>query len=340
MPTQSLVLLGKKNAGSRTTAILHTTSRLTMRLVSAHISQWDLKFVGMWDSALKGNSALRAHVARAAGIELAHSEGQYVIHFFWDMRKFHDSTKEHLLISATCGKEVPDRKFGLGYVDTQITKMSSTWQRIQQRHHWSCIQVVSRAALGREVLLFEVVQAVGDVVLGSVCEEHIDDLSQFVTNSSCMQLLHDATLSGKAVKVGHAELNLVLQIDSLGKRQILGKPDRWPPRGRRCSHVWGSRQTNGNVSGKADVGHPPCSSLSTAQVQAMCRNLKMGTVISKTQACAISQSQDFSLKGECRKWQLEWSKSVSGSRCGGAAMSTRGAGIREVLEGEGSHFGK
>ena len=28
------------------------------------------------------------HVARAAGIELAHSEGQYVIHFLWDMRKF------------------------------------------------------------------------------------------------------------------------------------------------------------------------------------------------------------------------------------------------------------
>ena len=50
-----------------------------MRVVSAHISQWDVKFAGKWDSALKGNSALRAHVARAAGIELAHSEGQLKI---------------------------------------------------------------------------------------------------------------------------------------------------------------------------------------------------------------------------------------------------------------------
>ena len=24
------------------------------------------------------------------GIELAHSEGQFVIHFLWDMRKFYD----------------------------------------------------------------------------------------------------------------------------------------------------------------------------------------------------------------------------------------------------------
>ena len=46
-----------------------TTYRLTMRLVSAHISQWDVKFAGKWDSALKGNSALKAHVARAAGTE-------------------------------------------------------------------------------------------------------------------------------------------------------------------------------------------------------------------------------------------------------------------------------
>ena len=52
-----------------------------MRLVSAHISQWNVKFAGKWDSVLKGNSALRAHVARAAGTELAHNEGQHVIHF-------------------------------------------------------------------------------------------------------------------------------------------------------------------------------------------------------------------------------------------------------------------
>ena len=50
IPTQSLlqplVLLGKKNGGSRTIAILHTTYRLTMRLVSEHISQRDIKFAG------------------------------------------------------------------------------------------------------------------------------------------------------------------------------------------------------------------------------------------------------------------------------------------------------
>ena len=85
-----------------------TTYRLTMRLVSAHISQWDVKFAGKWDSALKGNSALRAHVARAAGIELVHNDGQCVIHFFWDMRKFYDSIKAHLLIPQLVAKRLPE----------------------------------------------------------------------------------------------------------------------------------------------------------------------------------------------------------------------------------------
>ena len=83
IPTQSflqlLVLLGKKWREQNYRHHVHTIS--TMRLVSAHISQWDVKFAGKWDSALKGNSALRAHVARAVGIELAHSDGQCVIHF-------------------------------------------------------------------------------------------------------------------------------------------------------------------------------------------------------------------------------------------------------------------
>ena len=59
-------------------------------------------------------------------------------------------------------------------------------------------------------LLFEFYQALGYVVLGSVCEEHIDDLSHSVTNKSRMQLFQDAARIGRAVKEGTAELGLTL----------------------------------------------------------------------------------------------------------------------------------
>ena len=68
----------RKMTGAELCHLAHSMSP-HLRLVSAHISQWDVKFASKWDSALKGNSALGAHVARAVGIELAHNEGQYVI---------------------------------------------------------------------------------------------------------------------------------------------------------------------------------------------------------------------------------------------------------------------
>ena len=102
-------------------------------------------------SALKGNSALRAHVARVVGIELAHTEGQYVIHFLWDMRKLCDSIKAHLLIPQLVARGYPLEILVSGLVDTEITEMSSSWQRIQRRHHGLCIQHFDR--LSPELLL-------------------------------------------------------------------------------------------------------------------------------------------------------------------------------------------
>ena len=90
-------------------------------------------------------------------------------------------------------------------------------------------QVVFRAARGPEVL-FEFVQALGYVVPGSVCEEHIDDLSHFVTNKSRMQLFQDAAKIGRAVKVGNGRVGIdpFMHINASGKRQIPWEIDRQP----------------------------------------------------------------------------------------------------------------
>ena len=37
--------------------------------VSSHVSDWDIKYAGRCDSALTGNSALAARIARAAGMK-------------------------------------------------------------------------------------------------------------------------------------------------------------------------------------------------------------------------------------------------------------------------------
>ena len=131
----------------------HPTCRLAVRLVSAHISQWDVKFAGKWDSALKGNSALRAHVARAAAIESAHNEGQYVIHFLWDMRKFYHMHQSTSSDSATGGKGLLAGDVGLRIVDTNhrdASKSATDTATSSMDVHPAFWQVVSTAALGPE----------------------------------------------------------------------------------------------------------------------------------------------------------------------------------------------
>ena len=79
-------------------------------------------------------------------------------------------------------------------------------------------QVVTRAALRTG-------PSFGIVVPGSVCREHIDDLSHFVTNTSRIQLFQDSALIGKAFKEGTAKLGLTLSCKSalLANDKSLGK---------------------------------------------------------------------------------------------------------------------
>ena len=168
-----------------------------MRLVSTHPSQWDVKFAGKWDSALKENSALRAHVARAASTDLAHREGQYVIPFSLGHADILRQHQGSFIDTATYCRRFPCRNPDARGFDAQTTEMSPNWQQCQRRHHRMRIQhlggISPELLLGQE-LLFELVQSLRYVVPGSACEEHADDLSQLVTGTSRIQLLHDAAI--------------------------------------------------------------------------------------------------------------------------------------------------
>ena len=155
------------------------------------------QFAGKWDSTLKGNSALRAHVARAASIDLAHREGQSVIPFslgYADILRQHQGS---YIDTATYCERFPCRNPDAGGFDAQSTEMSPNWQRLSatssQDAHPASWRDMSRVALGQE-LLFELVQYLQYVVPGSACKEHADDLSQLVTGTSRIQLLHDAAI--------------------------------------------------------------------------------------------------------------------------------------------------
>ena len=100
-------------------------------------------------------------------IELAHSEGQYVIHFLWDMRKFYDSIKAHLLIPQLVARGYPLEIRILG----TLTHKSPRCSQVGNSYSNIITGCASSILAGCLQSCFP----------GSVCEEHIDDLSHFVT---------------------------------------------------------------------------------------------------------------------------------------------------------------
>ena len=211
--TQVMTLLGKKSGGSRTIAILSTTYRLLMRILSPYITEWDLQTAEHWDSALQGNSALRAHVARALDMELANFEDLFVLHFLWDMRKFYDSIRTHILVKKLEERGYPPHVMILGLIAHKAPRVLSVGPTISEpivgcgrSMIAGCQQSVSWA----RGLMFDFVQSLGYILPGSVCSEHVDDLSHVLHTSSRALMYNKAIEVGQAVNKGIKELDLRL----------------------------------------------------------------------------------------------------------------------------------
>ena len=123
----------------------------------------DTSVNGMSISLVSGtlHSRVIQHSERM-GIELVHSEGQNVIHFLWDMRKFYDSIKAHLLIPQLVARGYPLEILVLG------TPTHKSPRCLQVGNSYSDIITASSILAGclqscswARGLLFEFVQALG-----------------------------------------------------------------------------------------------------------------------------------------------------------------------------------
>ena len=222
LPTQVLlqltVLPGKKSGGSRTIAILTTFYRLLMRMLAPTIADWDVTTAGPWDSALRGNSALRAHVARAVDIELADFEELFVVHFLWDMRKFYDSIRINKLVEQLDKLSYNPFILVLGLITHKGPRTLMVGQSCSEpimQCGRSILAGCQQSCSWARGLLHALVESLGYIMPGSICNEHVDDLSQIVTSSS-KRLLYDGCLQiGDQVQHGVKELDIFLSDKSV-----------------------------------------------------------------------------------------------------------------------------
>ena len=105
-----LVLIGllpKDTEGERPIALTSMLYRLIMKLEKPECSQWDEETAGHWDTAIAGNSCLRAALARALGMEAAQARGFATIGILWDLAAFFDSIRIHRLVKLALDRMIP-----------------------------------------------------------------------------------------------------------------------------------------------------------------------------------------------------------------------------------------
>ena len=88
-------------------AIMGSFYRELMKCVSPKIREWDPAHGHFYDSALAGNSSLRAAVLRALKIENAVVAGWEAGHLLWDMAKFYDSVDLVVLAGELLKRDSP-----------------------------------------------------------------------------------------------------------------------------------------------------------------------------------------------------------------------------------------
>ena len=137
--------------------------------------------------------------------------------FLWDLRKFHDRIKAHLVIPQLVARGYPIGIFALNtftHQSPRCLQVGNGFSDVITDRASSILAGCFQSCSWARVLLFELVKSLEYVFLGSVCEEHIDDLSQFATSSSRIQQLRDAARIGKEVRDGTAKLGLTLSCKS------------------------------------------------------------------------------------------------------------------------------
>ena len=102
LPIQALMvyvgLMPKPAGGERPIGLTAMLYRLLMRLKKAFLADWDDKFAGFWDDAVKGSSPLRAAILRSLRVEVAKILGYEAIGLLWDISAFFDEVDIALLI--------------------------------------------------------------------------------------------------------------------------------------------------------------------------------------------------------------------------------------------------
>ena len=191
LPQQSLLnigaRLGKKRGGCRVIAIMCSFYRELMKCLSPKLRDWDLAEGHRYDSALAGNSSLRAAVLRALKVENATAMGMHVGHLLWDMEKFYDSIDLLVLAGELIKRNYPSEMLILGvlaHAAPRVLKVGQCLSEVIVNTGYSMVAGCQQAVSFAHGLIWELVHTLTHRIERCPVHQHVDDLSQPIVAST------------------------------------------------------------------------------------------------------------------------------------------------------------
>ena len=222
LPLQSLIqiiaLLGKKKGGSRPIAILASYYGIIMKLLKCDVSDWDIRVGGRWDSALKGSSALRAGVMRALKLEVAVSQGKHCLQFLWDIEAFYDNINLEVMVPKLIEKGYPMVPLVLvliAHKAPRCFRLADTYSTILQGSGLGILPGCLQSNSWARGLLHNMLEDMANAIPEAPCGQHVDDLSQLVTENSARELYTKGMAVARRVGKGLKNLELPLSSKSV-----------------------------------------------------------------------------------------------------------------------------
>ena len=142
----------------------------------------------------------------------------FMLHFLWDMRKLYDSIRTHILVDKLEERGYPPYVMTLGLIAHKAPRVLVVGPTVSEPITGcgrSIIAGCQQSASWARGLMFTFVQSLGYILPGSVCYEHVDDLSHVLQASSKAQLYNKAIEVGQAVEKGIKDLDLRLADNSV-----------------------------------------------------------------------------------------------------------------------------
>ena len=140
-----------------------------------------------WDSALAGNSSLRAAVMRALKVENAAARDAHIGHLLWDQRKFYDSVRLPTLCEELLKREYPRELLVLGYLAhaaPRILKVGSSLGPVITHCSNSILAGDQQSVSWSRGLLWDLLEKLSLVDPEYPCAVHVDGLSHVLVGES------------------------------------------------------------------------------------------------------------------------------------------------------------